>query len=568
VQAEARDRAGYVRIRDDARRWEAGSGGLWVDPALAQARLWWDGFRPTPVWTRRYDGGFETAQRFLLESERRRDREIQKEKERDELKVRHALIRRTLRRTAAAAVVAGTLALVAGYQWRRADIQSRRAEAEALRAESGEHAARSLAALRTDGEESLRLAIQAVAKAETETSAGALREALAVSVVRKRWSIPLVRASAVAFSPDGRKVAAGSAGGDEPGRAAVWDVDTGRLLSSTCGHSVTALRWGPDGKALLLGLEDGGVLHWDPARQGEPLGGVTRLVPGRELGELEDLDVRPDGREFALASGVQGLLRFDLVPGPGGARPSARPRLPWPAVTAPREAIASVAYSPDGRRLAVGGSRGTVILVDVGTGEKLCETKPLGVEILRVDFSGPELGRVAASAFDHTLRSWPVADCRSEPTRFVGHRDLVTDLAFTSDGDYLVSVSLDSTIKLWDPLVERDEVFSRWVARYVSGRAVRYGFSRVATARPAGSASSGARVRTLVATVGAEQADGDSGGALTLWDVAARLDADAARALRGGGRAEGPGRLQDLLRLAGELRTEPPILTQEAPTCR
>jgi hypothetical protein len=291
-------------------------------------------------------------------------------------------------------------------------------------------------------------------------------------------------------------------------------------------------------------------------------------VPGRELGELEDLDVRPDGRELALACGVRGLQRFDLVPASGGAPPSARPLPPWRGVATPHEALGSVAYSPDGRRLAVGGSRGSVTLVDTGTGEKLCETKPLGVEILRVGFSGPELGRVAASAFDHTLRSWPVADCRSEPTRFVGHRDLVTGLAFTSDGDYLVSVSLDSTIKLWDPLVERDEVFSRWVARYVSGRAVRHGFGGVATARPAGSASSRARVRALVATVGADQTDGDSGGVLTLWDVAARPEADAARALRGTGRAEGPGRVPDQLRLAGELRTEPAILTDQSPTCR
>jgi energy-coupling factor transporter ATP-binding protein EcfA2 len=563
VQEEARDRAAYVRIRDDARRWEAGSGGLWVDPALAQARLWWDGFRPTPVWARRYGAGFETAKRFLLESERRRDKEIREEKERNELRVRHALVRRTLRRTAAAAVVAGTLALVAGYQWRRAEVQSKRAEAEALRAESGEHAARSLAALRTDGEEGLRQAILAVEKAETETSAGALREALAVSVVRKRWSVPLVRASAVAFSADGR-VAAGSAAGEEPGRAAIWDVGTGRLRSWTCGHSVAALRWSPDGRALLLGLEDGGVVHWDATRQGRRDDG-TRLVSGRGLGELEDIDVRPDGGELALAAGTQGLLRFDLVP---GAPPSARPRTPWRSAAGPPEAVASVAYSLDGRVLAVGGSRGTVTLLDTGTGEKVCETSPLGVEILRVGFSGPELGRVAASAFDHTLRSWPVAACRSEPVRFVGHRDLVTGLAFAGDGDYLVSVSLDSTIKLWDPLVERDETFSRWVARYDSGRAVRHGLGGVATVRPVRSASPGSRARALVATVGAEQTDAGSNGALTLWDVAARPEADAVRALRGPGRAVGSRPVPDLLRLARELRIEPAILTSQSPACR
>jgi len=559
VEEEARNRDTYLRLRDDAKRWEAGAGGLWEDPELFQARQWWDKLGPTPVWARRYGAGFEAADRFLRESERKRDLEKQreqqekkKEQERIELASRNALMRRTVRRTTVAALVALSLAAFAVSQWRRA--------------ESGEHAAWSLSLLRTDPEQSLRRAIQAVEKASTTTSAGALSEALAVAVVRKLWSVRLARASAVAFSPDGRRLVAGSAAGEGPGRVGIWDGETGRLQASLCDQDVAALRWTPDGSGVLLGLDDGSVVLWSDAARGEP-SGVTALVPAREMEQLEDMDVRPDGRELAVAAGEKGLLRFELDLGANSA--SARARMKAPAIAGgPQDAIASVAYSPDGRRLAVGGSKGTVALIDTGTGQRLCETQPLGVEILRVGFSGPGLGLVAASSFDHALRSWPAEDCRSEPTRHVGHRAFVMDLGFTSDGAYLVSVSHDSTIKLWDPRAERDELFSRRMTRSGAGRIAAYNFSRVATVPPNASTSAGSSHRTRIATVGADREGGDAPGeTLALWDIASRDDANRLRALTGSAQAEEPERLPALLSLARKLQIEPTI-RDPLPDCR
>ena len=323
VQEEAHNRDTYERIRDDARRWaaDAPTGGLWEDPALAQARLWWNDFRPTRAWAGRYGGGFAESEKFLEASERKRDREIQREKERErlerdraELAAQNARTRRTLWRTTAAAVAAVALAAVAVSQWWRAEDASKLAE-------SGEHAAQSLAVARSDPEESLRLAIQAVEKAETPTAIDALHRALEGSVVRKLWSVPLVRASAVAFNPEGRCLAAGgAASGSEPGRAGIWDVETGRLLSSVCDQDVAGLRWTPDGRGLLLGLEDRGVVYWESGCREGASPAVTELVAGRDL-RVWDLDVRFDGRELAVAAGSDGLLRFDLVLEPGAGRP-------------------------------------------------------------------------------------------------------------------------------------------------------------------------------------------------------------------------------------------------------
>jgi hypothetical protein len=567
VEEETRNRDMYRRIRDDARRYEAGTGSLWEDPGLTQAREWWEELKPTQLWALRYGDGFAAADKFLRESERRRDREIErkkeeikKEKERNELRFRNKLMRRTLRRAAVAVIVSGALAVFAIAQWRRAQQESKRAE-------SNEHAAWALSAVRSDPERSLRRAVKAVEASATPTSAGALREALGAAVVRKLWSVPLPRASAVAFSPDGRLLAAGSASGDPPGRVGIWDVETGRLQGSRCGLGAAMLRFAPDGRSLLIGLDDGSVAVWSDVRRGDA-SGLTALVAAKDLEQIEDMDIRPDGRELAVAAGEQGLLRFELEL--GAATAPARARLAGRALGGGAgEAVASAAYSPDGARLALAGSKGTLTLVDTASGTVVCETKPLKGEILRVAFSGRGLGRVAASSFDHVLRSWPVEDCRADPTRHVGHRSFVAGLGFTRGDGYLVSVGHDSSIRIWDPKQSGEELYSRRIGiRSGPNRGPAYDFNGLAIAAAGALGSAPADARTPIATVGAEQGEGDSSGeTLTLWDVGAPGAA--------GPRPSGAAAQEDVLaglpeRLdrARALQVEPRVLNDQVPGCR
>jgi len=86
-------------------------------------------------------------------------------------------------------------------------------------------------------------------------------------------------AGSVAFSPDGRLVASGSAVGERakqkrPGTLYLWDVGTGRLLWEQVCHDgdVTSLAFLPDGKTLVSGSRDKTVKLWE----------ITRLLRQRE----------------------------------------------------------------------------------------------------------------------------------------------------------------------------------------------------------------------------------------------------------------------------------------------
>ena len=89
----------------------------------------------------------------------------------------------------------------------------------------------------------------------------------------------------------------------------------------------------------------------------------------------------------------------------------------------------------------------------------------------------------------------------------MGHRTFVMDLGFTGDDDYLVSVSHDSTMRIWDPKLG-EEIYSRRIA--APGRAPAAGRPTTSAAwrwRRRGAAPATPADRTRVATVGQEHAE-------------------------------------------------------------
>ena len=184
----------------------------------------------------------------------------------------------------------------------------------------------------------------------------------------------------IAFSPDGRLVAAAEANTDFP-RVSVFDVQSGRLVK-TIAPTVEPRGWvhcfafSPDGTKLLWGEVMGRVALWDLARDTMLFrerfhggGGLVKNVVVNEAaysGTVNDVAFSPDGRLVASAS-IDGYVRLrrsnrpaetfrDFTPPWGAAgRPRGRSEAPGrptprPAWRAPAPGV-HAGWDPAGRRL-------------------------------------------------------------------------------------------------------------------------------------------------------------------------------------------------------------------------
>ena len=95
------------------------------------------------------------------------------------------------------------------------------------------------------------------------------------------------------------------------------------------------------------------------------------------------------------------------------------------------EKVTSVAFAPDGSRLATGGKRGSATIWSVD-GEKLVELEGHSAEITDIAFSA-DGSRVATASRDETARVWDTGTGR-QLLELAPHRDDVTSVAFSPDG--------------------------------------------------------------------------------------------------------------------------------------
>jgi WD40 repeat protein len=204
-----------------------------------------------------------------------------------------------------------------------------------------------------------------------------------------------------------------------------------------------ATAFSTDGRTLIAAGSAAMANTWNITRPSRPVRGADLAL---SYDRVRAVAFTPDRRTVAAVNADSGILRMS------GTSPSA----PKTNVTVlPNQVMGTnaLAFSPDGRTLAVVADAATLMLWDVADrAQPVLRYRLSGAFGMKVAFSPDGRTLATTSSTDPTVTLWNVADL-SAPVRLatlVGHSDIVYALAFRPDGHILATGSADHTVILWD----------------------------------------------------------------------------------------------------------------------